>query len=716
MPKPAPKKTAAKTKPAPSGRPAKTASAALAAPPLSAPKPIGKLEMLPMGSVFASSLNPRRAMESAALTQLADDIAANGLLQPILVRPGKKAGTHEIILGARRHAAMTLLMKDGRLPADAAIAARVREASDFELVLLAAAENLQRADLSPLEEAGLYDALRKHVTEAGRPEAAIARMLRVGERTVFKRLSLRRLAPEVATALETGEILLRQAEAFTLGEPAAQRRHLKEMKSAARTGDDDHWAARPEQIRRAMVNERFPVTAAFFDPDLYKGAIVEDLESGTRYFADGDAFAKLQEAAIAAKLKALAKDWHWVKRLKPTEPSYRYQESTRKKDPEAGAILYLEPGGQVVIKTNMLTPELAEKRRRETEQKRTKATAAKRGETVVDAEEEKPKRLLTDGQAKYVKAAKTRALRRAVAADPKAALACAILALLGPRAETRITASRDALGGGASGEVPDDAAFMAAALARAKPVTDALAERRAAMAAGQKAGTVGPDDFENEFFEEEEEEEEDDEAVPGDGTPRPSLVAQEIVVAGHGGFPSAAQAQCLTVLLALPLEDLLQLHASLVARRVGAWWDYQDRVGDNVFTVTLAQAVDAQRFLVETWRPDEAYLKSLSTDRLRGLVKTRQLVTELAKAHCEWSALGKAKKGQLVDACLAADPAGWTPSLFPEVDFIGEAALRLAFNPKPGAAAAAATPIEPPEPEELDDEVEPGDEQAQAAQ
>jgi ParB family chromosome partitioning protein len=178
------------------------------------------------GIVIPSPLNPRRAMDKEGLEELAASIVANGVLQPILVRPAANIADYvrvpgedhwyEVICGARRLAAVTLALQDGRLPQDFRIPARIRECTDAELVLLAATENLARADMHPLDEAEVFAAMRPHVKPADgqTTEAAIGRALGVSERTVFRRLSLLRCAPEVREALREKTITLGQAQAL----------------------------------------------------------------------------------------------------------------------------------------------------------------------------------------------------------------------------------------------------------------------------------------------------------------------------------------------------------------------------------------------------------------------------------------------------------------------------------------------------------------------
>ena len=94
---------------------------------------------------------PRREFDEKAMAELADSIAQHGLLQPLLVRP-LFGGGYQIVAGERRWRA-------ARMAGLSEVPAVVREMSDHEVMELALIENLQREDLTPLEEANGYQTL-----------------------------------------------------------------------------------------------------------------------------------------------------------------------------------------------------------------------------------------------------------------------------------------------------------------------------------------------------------------------------------------------------------------------------------------------------------------------------------------------------------------------------------------------------------------------------
>ncbi len=107
---------------------------------------------LPLSSIHVNKSQPRKHFDAGKIDELCDSIKQNGVLQPILVR--KKGASYEIVAGERRfQAAKKAGLKE--------IPAVVKDITDDEVLKLALIENLQRADLNPLEEALAYRTLLK---------------------------------------------------------------------------------------------------------------------------------------------------------------------------------------------------------------------------------------------------------------------------------------------------------------------------------------------------------------------------------------------------------------------------------------------------------------------------------------------------------------------------------------------------------------------------
>lgn len=109
---------------------------------------------LALTDIRPNPYQPRKTFDQAGLNDLADSIRQNGVFQPIIVR--KSVNGYEIITGERRFRASKLAGRD-------TIPAIVREFDDPQMMEIAVIENLQREDLTPLDEAQAYDTLIKRL-------------------------------------------------------------------------------------------------------------------------------------------------------------------------------------------------------------------------------------------------------------------------------------------------------------------------------------------------------------------------------------------------------------------------------------------------------------------------------------------------------------------------------------------------------------------------
>jgi ParB family chromosome partitioning protein len=161
----------------------------------------GGVLLLPVGELTPNRHQPRTHFDEAGLDELAESIRAQGVIQPIVAttRPG---GGYTIVAGERRwRAAQRAGLSE--------VPAVVREVSgDRELLELALVENLQRADLDPIEEAEAYRALQESF-ELSQEE--IAGRVGKARTTVTNALRLLRLPPEVIDMLRDGRLTAGQA-------------------------------------------------------------------------------------------------------------------------------------------------------------------------------------------------------------------------------------------------------------------------------------------------------------------------------------------------------------------------------------------------------------------------------------------------------------------------------------------------------------------------
>lgn len=165
----------------------------------------GEARLVPIGNLQPSKLQPRRRFEEVELHALAESIKQHGLLQPILVRqqPSSLTG-YEIVFGERRWRAA----KIAGLPEVPTI---VRDLSDGDVLVAALVENLQRQDLTPIEEAEGY---RRLIEEFEFTQASLAMLVGKSRSAVTNALRLLNLPGEIREALQQGLLTAGHARAL----------------------------------------------------------------------------------------------------------------------------------------------------------------------------------------------------------------------------------------------------------------------------------------------------------------------------------------------------------------------------------------------------------------------------------------------------------------------------------------------------------------------
>jgi ParB family chromosome partitioning protein len=142
------------------------------------PQPGENVQQVSLASIVPSPLQPRKEFDREALQELIDSVRQHGIIQPLIVR--QVGGRHELIAGERRWRAA---QEAGLMQAPII----VRDATDIEVLELSLIENLQRADLNPIEEAQAYARLVGEfgmrqddiAHKVGKSRAAIANSLRL---------------------------------------------------------------------------------------------------------------------------------------------------------------------------------------------------------------------------------------------------------------------------------------------------------------------------------------------------------------------------------------------------------------------------------------------------------------------------------------------------------------------------------------------------------
>ncbi len=164
----------------------------------------GSLVELPIKDVRPNPFQPRQTVDPAALEELVSSIKQAGLLQPIVVRRANGGSTYELIAGERRLRACQQLGWE-RIPAVQ------READDRTLLTLALIENLQRDDLSPVDEARGYERL---IAEFQLAQQDVADAVGRDRSTVANALRLLKLPEVVLQMLHEGQLSVGHARAL----------------------------------------------------------------------------------------------------------------------------------------------------------------------------------------------------------------------------------------------------------------------------------------------------------------------------------------------------------------------------------------------------------------------------------------------------------------------------------------------------------------------
>lgn len=157
---------------------------------------------IPIEDIHPNKGQPRKSFKAEDLAELTDSIKQNGILQPLLVR--KIAQGYEIVAGERRYqAARAAGLKE--------VPAVIRDISDDDVFKLALIENLQRSDLTPLEEARGY---RQLIKEKGLTQEELAKALSKSRSTITNTLRLLDLPEPVQQLVDGGQLSAGHARAI----------------------------------------------------------------------------------------------------------------------------------------------------------------------------------------------------------------------------------------------------------------------------------------------------------------------------------------------------------------------------------------------------------------------------------------------------------------------------------------------------------------------
>lgn len=241
-----------------------------------------ELQRIPTSRIRPNPYQPRREFDPSALAELEASIKANGLLQPITVR--RKGESYELIAGERRlRAVRNLDWKD--------VPAVVRDFDDQTMLVLALVENLQRADLNPIEEARGYQRL---LGEFSLTHQEVADAVGKDRSTITNLLRVLTLPDQVQQLVESGKLSAGHARAL------AGMDHIDALAIA------DQIATRGLSVRQAEELVRRHRGATTSSPGRSevgggkRSAIVRQLEDELRHYLQTDVQIELRGDANGA--------------------------------------------------------------------------------------------------------------------------------------------------------------------------------------------------------------------------------------------------------------------------------------------------------------------------------------------------------------------------------------------------------------------------------
>ena len=236
---------------------------------------------MPVGLVDPNPSQPRSTFDEEGLVALAESVRANGVLQPVLVRP-TKGGRYELIAGERRWRAAKLAGLDE-------VPGVVRPHDDVASIELALVENMAREDLNPIEEARACSAL---VEELGLTREEVGRRVGRSRVAVSNLIRLLDLPDEAIELIERRELTEGHGRALLLAPDHADRRDL------ARTAVAEGWSVRETEARARAAGDADGAPAA--PRRVRPRAVHPDVAAATSEAADALAAALGADVRVSA--------------------------------------------------------------------------------------------------------------------------------------------------------------------------------------------------------------------------------------------------------------------------------------------------------------------------------------------------------------------------------------------------------------------------------
>jgi ParB family chromosome partitioning protein len=256
--------------------------------------------------------NVRKTNRADGIEALAENIHANGLIQGLSVV--ENGGDYLVIAGARRLAALQLLVKQKKLEPTFDVPCQVHDRTDPNLAEISLSENEMRQAMHPADQ---FDAFKKLVEE-GKGRDTIAALYGVTPHVVDQRLKLANVSPKLIKIYREGGMSLEQVMAFSL--TTDQKRQDKVWNDLPKYAKEQQ---RDDTVRRAITDKHIPSDndlAAFVGVEDYEaagGQVLRDLftdgDAAEAYFANAALLDKLAGEKLEKIAEAVrAEGWKWV--------------------------------------------------------------------------------------------------------------------------------------------------------------------------------------------------------------------------------------------------------------------------------------------------------------------------------------------------------------------------------------------------------------------
>lgn len=265
--------------------------------------------IIPANMLRLGSYNPRRWLDPVKLQELADAIEAQGILQPILVRPVE--GGYEIIAGQRRWRAAQLISETFPVPVF------IRDMTDEEAIAASTNENVIREDMSPAEEA---EAAAKVLGDCSGNKEEAAKRLGWTVTTLEKRLALMNCSENVRTALVERKILLGHAELLATATKEKQDQVLAKIMTLPKLPTVQEFKAQLEQISKSLeaaIFDKADCAGCQYNSSNQGSLFGESIHSG--HCTNGVCYDDKTTAELDARVVKLKEEYPVVRIVKPGE-------------------------------------------------------------------------------------------------------------------------------------------------------------------------------------------------------------------------------------------------------------------------------------------------------------------------------------------------------------------------------------------------------------